>query len=286
MRRLGLVLCVLVGVLIVQAGIAQADPCSGHRSDGDVSSVTYRCHDASGGHTSGGGTGHGGASYIYLWLPACPNSLPGQPGAEKVDCRNAHTCTDPHLLLMALYSRQLTDPNGGPVQRGWHYEGSACRDPSSGPISRRRGLTWAEVRSALERVGPDGSAVQGPSFTLVNLRTTFFAHALSLDLHLMVLGYPVHATVDPISYIWHWGDGTTTTTPTGGRPYPAKDVTHAWRRHTAPLDPMVLSVDVTYTASYQVSDGPWTQIPLDLLVRGPLRHLPIKQASAVLVPGR
>jgi hypothetical protein len=285
MKRRLILLAALVCAFLMAPGTAYASPCNGHRTNGDVSSVTYRCHDTGMGSIPGSGQGGSGAMYVYVWLPACPNSVPGQAGAEWVDCRAAHSCNDPRLWLLNLYSQQRTDAAGHPVKRPWQYVGSACKDRSSIGSTQRRTLSWVDVRSALQRIGPPGSTVQGPAYTLVNLKTTFYSHVVALDRTLDILGFPVHVRMQPISFVWRWGDGSISTTRTAGRPYPATDVTHSWRQHTDLGNPQRLSVDVIYAASYQVSAGPWIRIPENIFVRGPQRDLPVKQASAVLVPG-
>jgi hypothetical protein len=89
--------------------------------------------------------------------------------------------------------------------------------------------------------------------------------------------------VTPSSYTWHWGDGSTSTTTTPGRPYPSTDVTHTFEHATRDGPALQVSVDATYTAQYRVDGGPWLRIPDTLTIAGPSTSLPVKQASAVLV---
>jgi hypothetical protein len=150
----------------------------------------------------------------------------------------------------------------------------------------RRALTWQDVESAIRRVGIPAGTVEAPGYTLVNLRTTFYTEPHSIARTLDIIGYTVDVEVEPTSFTWHWGDGTTTSTERPGHAYPSTDLTHIYTHHTEPGDPLALSVDVGYTARYRVDGGAWSQIPDTITISGPTTPLPIKQASAVLVEPR
>jgi hypothetical protein len=126
--------------------------------------------------------------------------------------------------------------------------------------------------------------VQGPDYTLVNLRTTFYTSARNVERRLTIVGFKVDVEITPSRYIWHWGDGAATTTSMPGRPYPARDITHTYVHATAPGVGLPLRVDVAYTARFRVDGGDWVPVTDELVVRGISRQLPVKQASAVLVP--
>jgi hypothetical protein len=127
--------------------------------------------------------------------------------------------------------------------------------------------------------------VEGPTYTLVNLRTTFYTSASAFDRSFVLLGYHVDVHITPVTYIWRWGDGETTTTHIPGRPYPAKDVTHTYLHATDPGVTLPLRVDVGYRAEFRIDGGDWRCVSAQLVIAGTTRQLPIKQASAVLVPG-
>ncbi len=223
-------------------------------------------------------------TYSYTWVPTCPGASPGDPEVGNLDCPAAHSCDDPQLMSMSLYAMQLTSPAGQPIQRGWRYLGSECRDPKdAGPTKQPRVLTWMDVLNAVRQVGVPGASVEAPDYTLVNLKTTFYTEPTTVERSLTIIGYDVDVRVEPSTYTWHWGDGSSVTTDTPGHPYPSTDVTHTYRRATAPNQALQLSVDVTYTAHYRVDDGEWQPIPESLTIAGAPTDLPIKQASAVLV---
>ncbi|MGH3473190.1 MAG: hypothetical protein ACRDPG_14230 [Nocardioidaceae bacterium] len=144
-------------------------------------------------------------------------------------------------------------------------------------------LTWSDVLSAVRRVGVPALDVHAPRLTLVNLKTTFYTEPVTIDRRLTIIGYDVDVQVEPVAYVWTWGDGSQTTTTSPGRPFPARDVTHTYVHAADDQHPVELSVDVSYRARYRVDNGAWQRIPQRLTVAGPLTRMPVKQASAVLV---
>jgi hypothetical protein len=183
---------------------------------------------------------------------------------------------------MAYWVRQTRDAEGQPVTETWHIDHFECRDPADlGPV--RQELGWFDVLSAVRRIDVPASEVQVPRYTLVNLETTFYTEPVTLDRTLQIIGYTVDVHLEPASYVWHWGDGSTTETSAPGHPYPSKDVTHTYLRSTAPGDFLSLSVDVLYRASYRVNGTSWQEIPDTITIAGSASALPVKQASAVLV---
>jgi hypothetical protein len=153
----------------------------------------------------------------------------------------------------------------------------------SGSGRSRRTITWQDVLTEVRTIEIPAAAVKAPSYTLVNLDTTFYTEPDTIDRTLSILGYTVDITITPASFTWHWGDGDTTTTTTAGNPYPSTDVTHTYSRATHHANTKSLSVDVTYEITYRVDGGTWTTIPDTITIDGPTTRLPIRQASAVLV---
>ncbi len=163
---------------------------------------------------------------------------------------------------------------------------SECRSASRvGAGDPRKTLSWADIRAAIKRIGVPPATVEGPNYTLVNLRTTFYTDASAFDRSFVLLGFHVDVHITPQTYIWHWGDGSTTTTDHPGRPYPAKDVTHTYLHATDAGVTLPLRVDVGYHAQFRIDGGDWMSVNDQLVIAGTTRNIPIKQASAVLVPG-
>lgn len=164
---------------------------------------------------------------------------------------------------------------------------SECRSPSHiGAAAPRKTLSWADIRSAIQRIGVPPAEVEGPAYTLVNLQTSFYTQVVPFDRSFVLLGFHVDVHITPVSYIWHWGDDTTTTTHRPGRPYPAKDVTHTYSHATDPGVTVPVRVDVAYRAQFRIDGGDWARVNDQLVIAGTTRQIPIKQASAVLVPTR
>lgn len=284
--RLVLVTALLACLLLCEQ--TQATAGGSCRGGSHASGIYYWFKCGSGSHDGGGPLGPGGGGgtgrhYNYYWLPYCPGALPGVPGAEQMDCRQAHSCADPKLLNLALFS-QLVDMLGKPLT-GWRFMRAECRDKNAiGPGQPRKTLSWSDIRAAIIKLGLPKASVDAPPFTLVHLRTTFYTHTSAIHRFLDILGYRVEVQITPTTYFWHWGDGTTSTTRTPGRPYPAMDVTHTWDHSTAPGHTMALRVDVGYVCQFRVDGGDWVRVTAELVIAGTTRALPIKQASAVLVP--
>lgn len=225
-------------------------------------------------------------AYEYLWLPNCPGTKPSGYRSDELDCFRAHTCASFELVSMTLYRRHL-GAGGSQSGQPWEYLGTECRNPSdAGPVQpqqQRRTLTWQNVLSAVRRVAVPGGTVHAPRFTLVNLETTFWTDPQPVDRSITVIGFDVDVQITPSSYTWHWGDGTTDTTETPGRPFPATDVTHTYVHATDEGPPLEVSVDVTYSARYRVNGGEWQAIPETITIPGAPTSLPVKQAAAVLM---
>ncbi len=220
--------------------------------------------------------------YEYTWIPNCALASPSDPAASAIDCAGSHTCVDTSQILQSLYARMSIDASGPPAQATWRYVRSECRGRDAlGPV--RRQLTWSDVLAAIRRVGIPPGEVHAPRYTLVNLNTTFYTDPMPVDRTLQIIGYMVDVSIEPVSYTWHWGDGSTQTTHEPGRPYPAKNVTHTYSHATDPGTSLALSVDVTYDARYRVDNGGWLDVPDSITITGSATTLPVKQASAVLV---
>lgn len=127
--------------------------------------------------------------------------------------------------------------------------------------------------------------VQPAGRTLVNLDTIVYTDKQeSTTMSVMLLGFPVTVVGRPVSYTWHFGDGTpalTTTSP--GSPYPSKEITHKYLNRGA----VRLSVTTNYSAAFNVAGTGWRTIDGTLPVTGPVTPLEVREAVPVLVePGR
>ena len=65
-----------------------------------------------------------------------------------------------------------------------------------------------------------------------------------------VAGVPVNVTATPVSYTWHWGDGTSLTTTDPGAAYPHHTVVHRYRRCAQGV---VVTLTTSWRATYSVA---------------------------------
>lgn len=117
--------------------------------------------------------------------------------------------------------------------------------------------------------------------TLVNLDTNFYTeNSGTSSIPVNLQGQRVTVTARPIAYQWNFGDGTSITTDSPGRPYPDLDVSHTYDR----ADPVVVSVDTQYgDASFTVNGGPPQTIPSTVWVAGAPQELDVVEALPQLV---
>jgi hypothetical protein len=142
-------------------------------------------------------------------------------------------------------------------------------------------VTPGRVLSALRRIGLPALQVrtQPEGKTLVNFETIFYADPRGFSRTVTMLGRQVQIVATPLSFTWHYGDGTTTTTDRPGARYPAKDITHSY---TDAHVTVRTSVDVTYSARFRVGNGSLQGIPGSVTIAGPAAPLRISEATALL----
>jgi hypothetical protein len=116
--------------------------------------------------------------------------------------------------------------------------------------------------------------------TLVNFKTNFYTpdHRL-IDREVTLAGQSVTIRAVPVSYKWHFGDGTSTTTTSPGSPHPDLEITHEY----ANVDEVAVRVDTTYAGEFRIGNGDWASIPETLTVAGAAQDLQIVEALPQLV---
>ena len=146
-------------------------------------------------------------------------------------------------------------------------------------------LTPGDVLRATREIGLPSLRIQiqPGDKTLVNIPTIFYTQPQPFTRSITLLGFDVDLTAEPTSYQWIHGDGTTTTTTTPGKPYPAKDITHRYRQPAHNIQPRV---DVTYQVTYRVDNGPWQTLQQTLLASGPTTQLDVNEAAPVMTTPR
>jgi len=142
-------------------------------------------------------------------------------------------------------------------------------------------LSPGDILTAAREVGmpPLKVQIQPGGRTLVNVDTIFYTDPTHLRRTVTLLGHSVRLDAAPVRYTWVHGDGTRASTSTPGRPYPAKDVTHQYRR---PDDNLRARVDTTYRVRYSVDGGGWADLAETLTAPGPTTTLDVDEAAPVL----
>ncbi|RYZ14551.1 MAG: hypothetical protein EOO70_07580, partial [Myxococcaceae bacterium] len=126
--------------------------------------------------------------------------------------------------------------------------GTACLSPAEAAVPT---VTPTMVARAFQRIPLPAlkSIAQPGNKTLINLDTIFHTKAEPLTRNLTLLGQNIRLDIQPSSYAWHWGDGTTATTNTPGAAYPDKTVTHRYQHaHTT----VNHHVTITWTATWRL----------------------------------
>src|SRR3954465_10870663 len=211
----------------------------------------------------------------YRWVSVCAGAGPTAAVGQSADCGQANTCPDPADRVWRLWGRK---PSGD-----WDPFGTQCARPTGPPPAQtpKPQVTPGLVLNALRQMGLPAlrAHTQPENKTLVNFATIFYAEPHSFARTITLLGHQVHVEATPSAFVWHYGDGMSTTTSTPGAPYPAKDITHNYLdAHT----PVLTSVGVPSSARFQVGDGGWQDIPETVTIAGPASALRISEATALL----
>lgn len=134
-----------------------------------------------------------------------------------------------------------------------------------GPTRQVRPPLPASVLRAFRRVPlPEPQlSIQPPNGkTLVGLETIYSTKAEPFTRTLRLLGRQVTLRVEPTSFVWRHGDGTSQTTDWSGKAWdhdsPDIDgyLTHVYE-HTGEVNP---SVEVTWSAEFRVGGGAWQPV--------------------------
>lgn len=275
---------ITIGIVFLLSTPSHA--CRGDGCDGGDASARFNAHGITVTAYDGGGTAYNytasdhaapGARYVWTLIPACPRN---SPNGDDLLCYGATVgCPIPGDVHWRIYYRNL-DPA---VNDQWHLSTTQCL--SSNPL-----LDIAAVKAAVDRLFhqdlplPGGTLkVQPPNGALVNLPTIFYTTTTE-PLHFAVkaLGVSVNVTATPSEYVWHFGDGVTSTTTTPGHPHPNEDVTHTFTEPTT-LAPYVT---VVWSGTYTISGFDQTFVIVGTVSRdGPPLQLPVREARTELVDG-
>jgi hypothetical protein len=208
-----------------------------------------------------------------------PTNAPKQPFRLNISLCGFRGANTPNLTrcLPALEKDLPAEPNQAVVTPSM-----AVRIRIPRPEDVQWGQVLAESRNVLfpklqVKVQPAGR-------TLVNLDTIVYTDESQVYRQTVtVLGFPVDVEAMPMSYTWSFGDGTSVTTTTPGRPYPAKDITHKYMKKAG----VRLTLTTNYAARFNVAGTGWQYVEGTVPITGPATALQVREAVPVLVePGR
>jgi hypothetical protein len=99
-------------------------------------------------------------------------------------------------------------------------------------------------------------------------------------------GVEVDVEIEPLSYRWSFGDGTTAETTSLGQRYPAEsDIQHTYEQSSLNAGgAYAITVEVTFAVKYRVNGGAWEA--LDPITRSFSSDYPVQQLQSVLVGGQ
>jgi hypothetical protein len=137
-------------------------------------------------------------------------------------------------------------------------------------------LEWPQAELMVQPVG---------GRTLVNFETNVFTTTTEARVQPVRLGdREVEIEATPVSYTWHWGDGSDAELTEGpgaehqdGKPH---EVFHVYTDAGVEVRP---SVDVTYRGRYRIEGGQWFPIPEALTIEGDPVALEVVSARVQLV---
>ncbi|RKS77443.1 hypothetical protein CLV35_1129 [Motilibacter peucedani] len=200
------------------------------------------------------------------------------PGGTDAGCANSTgSCTAPQLMMYRWL--QQVDRLNPALENPWIIGGEECRTPGDKP---RASLT--DIYSAFRRL-PVARGVlhaQPAGRTLVGLDTVFYTEAVPRsfpDVDLVVERIDFVAT--PVQFVWHFGDGTSSTSSDPGAAYPHQTVTHAYRAAGVTHEP---SVTVVWAGKFKRQDeSTWHEVPDRVEAAGTPVSLAVASARSVLV---
>jgi len=201
------------------------------------------------------------------WVPACPAD-PSSSSGYDVSCSSTFGCAEGESPW-----RQLAFQFGE-----WTTVTTACRNTTTPTI------TPVAVATAFQRIPlPQLRSIAQPgNKTLVNFDTVFYVEAETLERNVTLLGQNVELTITPSRFRWTFGDGTSEVTTTPGSAYPGKSLTHRYPDADVTVRHQV---EVTWTATWRVNNGPWQDVPGTVTITGPSTALRVAEATPLLAGG-
>lgn len=291
MKRVVLMLVLLAGVLISNTAHAQeGTPCPLSSSidciGPDGLTISRESEQPAGPSRDPQAASAGSSASLppprLTFLPACPGNFPG--AANDLCVAVTASCPLPeqteYWVFVEAYG-QTTGVYGPPVRRS----GSVCLAPAEvpGPVDPRIAVS-ALVQRDWQTFGlPVGTVVsRPPQDALVNVGTLFLPGTPRSTVLLGdVLGQPVRLTVEAVSWVWDFGDGSVPVrVPAGSGLTP--EVLHAFGQPGS----FGVSVAVEYEGSYTIGADPAVlRVQGTATVPGQAAQLVVREARTQLEGG-
>ncbi|WP_157412116.1 PKD domain-containing protein [Agreia sp. Leaf283] len=135
--------------------------------------------------------------------------------------------------------------------------------------------------------GTAGQGMEPNGWMVVGLPTNFYADAAPSVVSTTLLGSPAEVRFTPVSFTWDHGDGTSTTSVTGGASWASLGVaefsetatSHVYER---PGD-YTITLTILYAAEYRIGGGEWRALAGTVPSTAPPITASAKAAKTVLV---
>ncbi|NJD66813.1 MAG: hypothetical protein FIB00_16500 [Chloroflexi bacterium] len=136
---------------------------------------------------------------------------------------------------------------------------------------------------------PDIAIEANPSTGLVALPSWFWVDGYdgsAISSSDALSGVEVDVEIQPLSYRWSFGDGTTAETTSLGQRYPDEsDIQHVYEQSSlAAGGAYTITVEVTFAAQYRINGGAWEA--LGPITRSFSNDYPVQQLQSVIVGQR
>lgn len=146
-------------------------------------------------------------------------------------------------------------------------------------------VTTGEVAHLVPSVSVQGMEPRG--FMVVGLPTNFYADAQPSIVSTTLLGTPAEVRFTPASFRWDNGDGSTTTSATGGATWAALGLAEFSETETSHVfdraGEYTISLTIIYSAEYRIGGGAWQQLAGTVPSTSPPLTASAKAAKTVLV---
>lgn len=189
------------------------------------------------------------SAYCLLGRPEIGSDQAVDPCDTFPNPDDLPTCEDGDAWLQPLLRRTRATP--GSAWGPWYVLSDwACAADIAPELT-------AEAFRELVVAPPELHVQPARDRLLVNMPTVVYSDDATRTFETELLGYRFDVEARPTSYRWTFGDGATRATSSPGRPYPAKDVAHVYRR----TGERRITLTVTWAGRYRVEGaGPWRQV--------------------------